>query len=204
MANIISVNGSSSTGQCSGAIKSTTGVTRCLQPTSSVLFDGEIPALLEEPRSNNEIWASQLLTVRSNINATEVIFDFSHTPDYVGVERIDLILYSCPSMGISVDAIALLALDDSLADISEVKIHPCDSLVRVCLPFVTTTPAVVLQFHHANDMHWLHLAEAKFYQSNDHACPPYFVINDYPDSDIQDHPTASEAPPVSLPQSTDG
>ena len=70
------MNGSSSTGNCSNVATSThSGQSRCDTPTSSVLFDGNIPTLTG---LDGDMWASQLLTLRiKNVIRREIIFDFT-------------------------------------------------------------------------------------------------------------------------------
>ena len=81
-----SVNGSSPTGNCFNV--SMAGIrTTCLQPTSSVLFDGYVPTLTG---LGGDMWASQLLTINTMESLTNVIFDFTDTPGYDRVERVDV------------------------------------------------------------------------------------------------------------------
>ena len=57
----ISVNGSYPTGNCSNVSMDDT-MTTCLQPTSSVLFDGRVPTLTG---LDGHMWAGQLLTMQT-------------------------------------------------------------------------------------------------------------------------------------------
>ena len=68
---LVAVNGSSSTGRCSLFIRSSTRQT-CLIPTSSVLFDGNVPTL---NLLDGDMWASQLLTINTTANTAEITFD---------------------------------------------------------------------------------------------------------------------------------
>ena len=97
------VNGSSSTGRCSSIIHSTTRQT-CITPTSSVLFDGNVSTLTG---LDGDMWASQLLIINTTANTAEITFDFTRTPDYTGVERVEVVMFNCPKWGISVRAINL-------------------------------------------------------------------------------------------------
>ena len=97
----VSVNGSSATGNCSSITPSTTNVTaRCNTPTSSVLFDANIPTLIGLDGY------SQLQILHTTISyRREIIFDFTGT---FRVERIELVMFNCPEWGIRVQAIRLL------------------------------------------------------------------------------------------------
>ena len=76
-----SVNGSSAVGLCSSA---TVGLSSwCHTPNTSVLFDGNIPALAG---LDGDMWASQLLTLRAKVRSVTIYFDFTATPGYAGVE----------------------------------------------------------------------------------------------------------------------
>ena len=82
-----SVNGSSATGNCSIA-NYANGT--CNDPASSVLFDGHIPTLTG---LDGDMWASQLLTIQeSNVL---ILFDFTDTPNYTGVEAVEVVAFSC-------------------------------------------------------------------------------------------------------------
>ena len=62
---------------------------------------------------------------------------YSNTPNYVGVKRVELVMFNCPEWGIEVQNIRLLAGTSASASRSLVgtfspNITSCDSLVRVC------------------------------------------------------------------------
>ena len=104
LADAVSVNGSSATGHCSSVATgqgSSRGQIKCYTPTGSVLFDGNIPTLTG---LDGDKWASQLLTLRGD---TPLFFDFTGTPGYAGVERVELTMFNCPEWGISVQQIGL-------------------------------------------------------------------------------------------------
>lgn len=171
-----SVNGASATGHCSNVIKSG-GMTRCLQPDSSVLFDNHIPALNKsEIISNPNTWASQFLTILQRISTKRIIFDFTYTPDFVGVERVEIVLFNCPKLGISATSVVIRDQMQNSYTASSILVTPCDSLVGVCLPCNISSRTIILDFSN-NGNNWLHLAEVTFYRSND---PPWTIINDYP------------------------
>ena len=89
------VNGSSENGNCSLIL------TTCNDPSTSFLQDGSIPTLTG---LDGDMWASQLLTMN---NTTDITFDFQATPGYVGVARVEVVMFNCPEWGISVDEIIL-------------------------------------------------------------------------------------------------
>ena len=93
----------SSTGRCSNFILSTTRLT-CTPPTSSFLFDGNVPIRIG---LDGDIWASQLLTINTTANTAEITFDLTDTSDYTGVGRVEVVMFNCPEWRISVRAINL-------------------------------------------------------------------------------------------------
>ncbi len=95
---IIPVNGSSEDGNCSLI------ATICHEPTTSVLFDRIIPEL---SGLDGDMWASQLLTINTTCLTTDITFDFGATPGYVGVERVEVVMFNCPEWDILVDSITL-------------------------------------------------------------------------------------------------
>ncbi len=114
------------------------------------------------------MWASQLLTINTESNTTDIGFDFE-TPDYVGVERVEVVMFNCPEWGISVDIITLYGsttifpIGNALTTISP-NITSCDFLVRVCISRSVTQTALTLRFHLSSASTWLHLAEVSFYE----------------------------------------
>ena len=101
----MAVNGSSNTGRCSPFILSNTRQT-CIASTSSVLFDGNVPTLTG---LDGDMWASQLLTINTTANTAEITFDFTTTPDYTGVGRVEVVMFNCPEWEISVRIIELFS-----------------------------------------------------------------------------------------------
>ncbi len=165
----MSVNGSSEDGNCS-LLATTT------EPTTSVLQDGIIPTLTGLV---GDIWAIQLHT----INTSEIGFDFEATPGYVGVRRVEVVMFNCPEWGISVDSIILYGsttvtfIGKVLVNISP-TITSCDSLVRVCIsrPVSYTQTALTLRFQLSSASTWVHLAEVSFY-GDDPTSPPDSILN---------------------------
>ena len=145
----MAVNGSSSTGRCSSYIISNSRQ-NCLIPTSSVLFDGNVPTLTG---LDGDMWASQLLTINTTANTADITFDFTRTPDYTGVRRVEVVMFNCPEWGISVSTIALFVATSTSGSRSFVTsisptITSCDSLVRVCISYTvsSTRPVITLVF----------------------------------------------------------
>ena len=84
------------------------------------------------------MWASQLLTINTTANTADITFDFTDTPDYTGVRRVEVVMFNCPEWGISVKTISLFdATSTSGSRTFVTSISPtttsCDSLVRVCI-----------------------------------------------------------------------
>ena len=74
----------------------------CEAPTSSVLFDGNIPTLTG---LDGDMWASQLLALQiRNPSRIEIISDFTGRS---GVERVELVMFNCPEWGIAVQVIGI-------------------------------------------------------------------------------------------------
>ena len=180
---IQSVNGSSRTADCSSVSNVAGGTFICFTPASSILHDGNIPTLTG---LDGDMWASQLLTLQPARQGsfTLVAFDFTSTPDYRGVSRVEVVMFNCPQYGISVKSISLL----DAADISQpgtiiATVNPtvtsCDSLVRVCISGPSFQPAVGLQFLVGGGSNWVHLAEVTFH-STGRTCPPDTVITTSP------------------------
>ena len=193
----MSVNGSSATGNCSSVL-TLRSQSRCDTPTSSVLFDGNIPTLTG---LDGDMWATQLLTLQiSNPSIREIISDFTDTPGYDGMEGIELVMFNCPEWGIAVQTVRLLtaasiAETTSLTQIFAVPtITSCDSLVRICIPVVIVQPVIDLEFTPPPDSNWTHLAEVTFYGSG--SCPPDTVITTPPPD------TTSPPPPLTTPATT--
>ncbi len=108
---IMSVNGSSEDGNCSLIL------TTCNEPTTSVLQDGIIPTLTG---LDGDMWASQLLTINTEddssiIDKIDITFDFQAKLNYIGVERVEVVMFNCPEWGISVDSIFLYGSTTTLS-----------------------------------------------------------------------------------------
>ncbi len=171
---IMSVNGSSEDGNCSLIL------TTCNEPTTSVLQDGIIPTLTG---LDGDMWASQLLTINRYSFTTDITFDFEFTQGYVGVQRVEVVMFNCPEWGISVDSITLYgSTTTTLIGSTRTTISPtitsCDSLVRVCIsrPVSSTLTALTLRFQLSPASTWVHLAEVSFYGAC-YTCPPDSILN---------------------------
>ena len=178
----MAVNGSSNTGRCSNFVPSLTRK-NCVTPTTSVLFDGNVPTLT---RLDGDMWASKLLTINTTANTANITFDFTDTPDYTGVGRVEVVMFNCPEWGISVRLIQLFSASSTSGSRTFVtSISPtttsCDSLVRVCMPYTvsSTRPVITLAFNLPSTSNWVHLAEVTFYASNS-TCPPDTIITPPP------------------------
>ncbi len=125
------------------------------------------------------MWASQLLTINTDSHTTSITFDFEATAGYVGVERVEVVMFNCPEWGISVDSITLYgstivtSIGNALAVIIP-TITSCDSLVSVCIlsrSVNSTLTALTLIFDLSPASTWVHLAEVSFYGAGP-TCPP--------------------------------
>ena len=156
---VLSANGSSVTdGGCSGNIY---GVT-CSRPTSSILFDGNVPTLTG---LDGDMWASQLLTIEvAGYNIVEFTFNFTDTPGYTGFMRAEVVIFNCPEWGISLRTITLMATSRTRNTQTSISTS-CDSLVRVQLPSAVSSSQqiVTLQFDPYCTSTWVHLAEITFF-----------------------------------------
>ena len=159
------MNGSSPTGSCSRGTYYDTQIT-CQQPNSSVLFDGRVPTL------DGDMWASQLLTINITDPNITITFDFTDTPGYDGVQRVEVMMFNCPQWGIETTDILLsgaIARGQPLTTIQTISVSSltsCDSLVRVCISATVSLPVLALQFVLHPNSDWLYLAEVTFYASN--------------------------------------
>ena len=154
-----SVNGSNITSFCSNSL----ATTNC---TSSVVLDGHIPTLTG---LDSDMWASQLLTIQNQ--ESQFTFDFTNTPDFQRVERVEVAMFNCPQWGIGVQTIMILGDDGSTLAVENIgEPTSCDSLIKVCIPVITTDPVLTVRFHLAENTDWLHLAEVSFYGGSS-LCP---------------------------------
>lgn len=171
----------------------------CSQPTTSVLLDGVIPTLTG---IDGNMWASQLLTLRSDFALPDPVisFDFTNTPGYTGVGRVEVILFNCPEYRITPTVInirgasTLSGSQSSLGliyDFQFSSIESCESLIRDCAVINTTLPVLFLEPAFGPDTSWVHLAELKFYGLGSGPCQPPSVL------DNTESNTPPTAPPIS-------
>ncbi len=79
------------------------------------------------------------------------------------VQAMEIVLFNCPELGVSVDEIRTSGLgrDSFLQDTR--LLTSCDSLVSVCMPVSDITPNFVnVEFLQRPGAQWIHLAEMKF------------------------------------------
>ena len=164
-----SVNGSSATGNCSNYANRA-----CNDPASSVLFDGHIPTLTG---LDGDTWASQLLTIQKS--SVLILFDFTDTPNYTGVEAVEVVAFTCPEWGMTTREITLEVNPSNLFVIAGQLINTdtrsCEHLVRYCIQGESAQTLLILQFKLITDDDWLHLAEVRFH-TNISACPHDTII----------------------------
>ena len=161
------MNGSSETGNCS-SISTIAGrdISQCDTPATSVLFDGNIPMLTG---LDGNMWASQLLTSQEEF-FVEISSEFTGTPGFTGVERVEVVMFNCPQWSIGASSIRVLGVSTpdrtgrttNLASFSTTGITSCDSLVRFCIPLAENTLPVI--FVIMSSAGFVHLAEITFYQ----------------------------------------
>lgn len=124
----------------------------CYEPTTSVLFDGRTPTLTE---LDGYMWASELFV--NSLGSFRA--DFTHIPGYIGVRRVEIVMFNCPERGIGAEQV-------SLGDISRSPITSCGSLVRVCISCYPICRDLILELNFSQ----AYLAEVEFYD-NDPTCP---------------------------------
>lgn len=144
----------------------------CIVPLSSVLFDGNTTTLTG---LDGDTWANQLLTIPSTASSTELVFDFTGTPGYAGVEGVGVAMFNCPEWGISTQHVRLLGAT-SLTGVKSLlhrvplgsSSSSCDSLTSMCIVSTTSLPVLTLDFALQTDSDWVHIAEVSFHAN--HSC----------------------------------
>lgn len=145
----------------------------CVDPTYSVLLDGEIQLTGLE----GDTWARDLFTLQSscttNSTPLSLRFDFSKTLTFSGIGRIEVVLFQCPEWGIHVDSISII-IDDVEVASESISLSSCDSLVRVCLKvgIQEAFPIIYAVFSCPANLTIVqaHIAEVTFYD-NSSVCP---------------------------------
>jgi hypothetical protein len=182
---IQSVNGSSPNGHCSRERENGMASTQevCFAPSSSVLFDGQIPTLTG---LRGDTWASQLLTLRPSVaeadeafgfledhldyNATVIAVKFSSA---IRLGRVEVVLFNCPQWGISITSLALYGqriLKTGVEIIGHTTFveESCSSLSTVQLNATLSFQEwqnFLLVFGVAGRGYWVHLAEVNLHTS---------------------------------------
>lgn len=174
------VNGSSGNGNCvdvSSEFFDDRGLLlSCEAPTTSVLFDGNVPTLSQ---LDGNMWASQLLTARHNraaIPSALLFIDFFNVLGGVGAERVELVMFNCPEWNITVQTIDIqdIIADEVIGSLN-LTLSSCESLVKVCIPVTTLfqpMAGILLTFPDTDSSRWIHLAEVTFYSSIGNNCVP--------------------------------
>ena len=178
----MSVNGSSATGNCFNVTIRTVqfgSLSRCNAPTSSVLFDGNIPTLTG---LDGNMWASQLFTLETSNGIRRAMW--LEVTDFV--TRVEIVMFNCPEWGISTQIIRLTSAESIYSTLSPKQfniptITSCDSLVRTCISQIIVQPVIYLEFISPHGSNWAHLAEVEFYSTG--TCPSDAVIPSLPLSD---------------------
>ena len=160
-------NGSTLTGRCTQFGTSFSLDFQCTRPTSNVLFDGNIPALVG---LDGDTWASELQTIETS-RITSLNFDFGAAPS--GVTRVEIVMFNCPEWGIGVQTVRLRESSGPVLSTGSGIVlgsfcpvaSSCTSLVRVCMPLPSNHSYLSLQFIPTFGSSWVHLAEVTFYNS---------------------------------------
>ena len=178
---IVSVNGSTQDGHCNGAVLVSPGMVKCpMPPTNSFRYDEVIPTLTELDGSE---WASGLLTLNTSAASTRITFVFTNTPDYTGVESVQVVMFNCPQWGIGTISINILGTGDSSTDIFLGHIIPatptsCNSLVSLCTTAITTTLRIIsLQFNLEDNSDLVYIAEVAFSSNAGRMCEADAILN---------------------------
>ena len=162
-------NGSSATAGCSRVRVNSDSTTTCLDPASSVLFDGVIPTLTG---LNGNMWASQLLTLeRPKFGSNERTFELSFSQSF-SMSRVEVTIFNCPQWGTAVEQIRITLSDPPHFSI---RVYPtvvsCDSLLKVCIEVHSVVTSIL--FSDFNNH--VQIAEVGFYQSRS-PCPLFTTI----------------------------
>lgn len=167
----------------------------CLQTTSGVLFDGNIPTLTG---LDGNTWANQLLTIHTRNPSMKMVFDFSDTPGYTGIQRVEVVIFNCQRWNISVNRIRLLGARSTTTNTMDIigitkidsGITSCNSPVRICMRHISSLPVLTLQFELTPGSSWVHLAEVSFYGSGStcsSAAPTHHQTTEAPFEELRTH-----------------
>lgn len=167
------VYGSSLTGHCPNStyVYGIDSHSTCSDPRVSVLFDGNTN--ISDIRLDSDTWASQLLTLTSETSKTvSITFDFTDTPGYAGVGRVEVVMFHCPSWDIDFAGFNVYGesntttIRESLGQkLNRVLPISCHSLQRICLtlpPRSAELPLLTMEFIRSSYF-WAFLAEITFW-----------------------------------------
>ena len=119
----------------------------CLNPTSSVVYDGHIPTLTG---LKGNMWVSQLLTTNASLE-----FEFSGTLKFITV-RVEMVVFNCPEWGISL--LSVVALDASAIPLGFA--NPTLSSMHTSSQ---DTNKLALKLLMVEPTDWVHIAEVGIY-----------------------------------------
>ena len=178
-----SVNGSSSTGGCQPESCvmmpiSSTAINGCdcpgTSPASGVLIDGVIPSIDTTQRG---MWASELFTVnRNGQDSITIGFEFSSEFNLRGI---DIMLFHCPILGISITGVKVYSsfvfptfISAALSLLVTHNSPPsdnCQSLSNIFIPVQSSmafsqyfTEFLFVGGSSINPLNWLHVGEIRF------------------------------------------
>ena len=133
------------------------------------------------------------------IQKTQILFDFNDTPNYTGVEVVEVVAFSCIEWGITAREINLAINPSNLHVVAtnfisaDSSYRSCEHLVRYCIQGETTHRVLTLQFNLESTSNWFHLAEVRFH-TNSSACPHDTIITP-PPPPTTTQPPATTSPP---------
>lgn len=164
---VVSVNGSSQTGNCSSPYTSGDRIICEINNLKqSVLFDGIIPHL---DISSSNTWASQLFVLQPfTSSGTELFLEWLNGP--TNLSRIEMVVFNCPEWGIAVESIRFFSLGSGVVASIAPTATSCNSLVTVCISVPNRMySATQLQLVLVPDSQWLSIAEVRLFTDGD--CP---------------------------------
>lgn len=171
-------NGSVATGGCTD-FTIHGNMSTCEQPTSSVLFHYNVPTELDIGL-NRDYWATQLLTLHTEVNSTpNILFHFGN-PRFIRV--ITMVFFNCPQWGISVDIIDVYGAQEYTDHLITRKgidfgASSCESLVHICIPIYTTTQLIEMDFDLPPHSDWVHIKEIRFLGDSDSVCSRDYILH---------------------------
>ena len=181
------------TGYCFSATATKLMSTNCSQPATSVLFDGDTSADVSTLNDTNGV--PGILSL-DRFGSKAVTFDFTHTPRYEGIKRIELVVFNCKVFRTVREVIVLeAATPDGVHDLLQVMnvrdaISTCDSLVRICVSQRIMLPVLTLQFVLSQPRGRVHLAEVTFHVDGI-TCPPNdFITRPPPTTAVMEETTS--------------